>query len=67
MGGKTSAASHNKYNAKTYDRVALVLKKSGPANKSLVQAAADAAGESLNGYITGAIIQRIKKDSHLAE
>ena len=48
MGGKTSAASKNKYIAKAYDRVNLILRKDGPQNKTAVQSAADAAGESLN-------------------
>lgn len=47
MGGKTSAASKNKYIAKAYDRVNLILRKDAPQNKAAVQAAADAAGESL--------------------
>ena len=50
MGGKTSAASKNKYMAKAYDRVNLILRKDAPQNKAAVQAAADTAGESLNAY-----------------
>ena len=34
MGGKTSAASHNKYMAKAYDRVNLILRKDAPQNKA---------------------------------
>lgn len=63
MGGKTSAASHNKYMAKAYDRVNLILRKDGPQNKAAVQAAADAAGESLNAYIVGAVAQRMDRDA----
>lgn len=63
MGGKTSAASHNKYIAKTYDRVNLILRKDAPQNKAAVQAAADAAGESLNAYIVGAVAQRMDRDA----
>ena len=63
MGGKTSAASHNKYIAKAYDRVNLILRKDGPQNKAAVQDAAESAGESLNAYIVGAIAQRMDKDS----
>lgn len=62
MGGKTSAASHNKYIAKTYDRVNLILRKDAPQNKAAVQAAADAAGESLNAYIVGAVAQRMDRE-----
>lgn len=63
VGGKTSAASHNKYIAKAYDRVNLILRKGGPQNKAAVQEAAESAGESLNAYIVGAIAQRMDKDS----
>ena len=48
MGGKTSAASHNKYIAKAYDRVNLILRKDG---------------ESLNAYIVGAVAQRMERDA----
>ena len=60
MGGKTSAASHNKYMAKAYDRVNLILRKDAPQNKAAVQAAA---GESLNAYIVGAVAQRMDRDA----
>ena len=62
MGGKTSAASHNKYIAKAYDRVNLILRKDAPQNKAAVQAAADAAGESRNAYIVGAVAQRMDRE-----
>lgn len=62
MGGKTSAASHNKYIAKAYDRVNLILRKDAPQNKAAVQAAADATGESLNAYIVGAVAQRMDRE-----
>lgn len=66
MGGKTSAASKNKWNNKTYDRVNLILRKDGPQNKAAVQSAADAAGESLNAYIVGAVAQRMERDASSA-
>lgn len=62
MGGKASAASKNKWNEKTYDRVNLILRKDAPQNKAAVQAAADAAGESLNAYIVGAVAQRMDRE-----
>lgn len=67
MGGKASAASRNKYNAKVYDRVELVLRKGTKTDKARVQAAADAAGESLNGYITEAIAQRMEREGALGQ
>ena len=66
MGGKTSAASKNKYIAKAYDRVNLILRKDGPQNKAAVQSAADSAGESLNAYIVGAVAQRMERDANSA-
>ena len=66
MGGKTSAASKNKYIAKAYDRVNLILRKDGPQNKAAVQSAADSAGESLNAYIVGAVAQRMEQDASSA-
>ena len=61
--GKAQTSAQNRYIAKVYDRVNLVLKKDERTNKEAVQAAADAAGESLNGYITKAISQRMERDT----
>ena len=52
----------NKYIAKAYDRVNLVLKKDTSPTKDEVQAAADAEGVSLNAYIVAAIRQQLNKD-----
>ncbi len=52
MGGRTSAASHNKYNAKAYDRVNLVVPK---GQKEQIQEYAQERGMSLNGYINNLI------------
>lgn len=52
MGGRTSAASRNKYNAKAYDRVNLVVPK---GQKELIQTYAQEKGLSLNGYINDLI------------
>ena len=59
MGTARTRAS-NKWNAKSYDRVNLVLKKEASPTKEEVQAAADAVGESLNAYIVEAIRQRLE-------
>lgn len=52
MGGKTSTASRNKYNAKAYDRLNLVVPK---GQREQIQAYAKRHGMSLNGYITSLI------------
>ena len=60
MGGRASAASKNKWNAKTYDRVNLTMPK---GKKEVLQARAEAQGESVNAYINKAIDQRMEKEA----
>lgn len=60
MGGKTSATSINKYMAKAYDRINLVVPK---GRKTELQEVAQAQGESLNGYINKAIEERTARMS----
>ena len=59
---KAGQKAVNRYIAKSYDRVNLVLKKDSSPTKDEVQAAADAAGISLNAYIVAAISQQLNKD-----
>lgn len=60
--GTARTKANNKWNAKAYDRVNLVLKKEISPTKDEVQAAADANCESLNAYIVEAIRQRLESD-----
>ena len=60
--GTARTKANNKWNAKAYDRVDLVLKKETSPTKDEVQAAADVKGESLNAYIVEAIRQRLESD-----
>lgn len=46
--GKTSTASKNKYNAKAYDRINLIVPK---GDKETIKARAEELGLSLNAYI----------------
>jgi uncharacterized protein (DUF1778 family) len=57
--GKAATKAHNKYNAKTYDRINFVVPK---GHKDDIKAAADTAGESLNGYIANAVDERMKRE-----
>ncbi len=59
MGGKASAASKNKYNAKAYDRINFVVPK---GQKDIIKAAAEAAGQSTNAYIVQAVRERMERD-----
>lgn len=54
----------NKYNAKTYDRLYPFVKA---GNKSKIEAAAKAAGQSLNDYIVSAVYARMKQEGFKIE
>lgn len=64
MGGRTSAASKNKWMAKAYDRVNLTMPK---GRKEVIQAHAEARGESVNGFINRAIDHEMERDSEGGE
>lgn len=49
---KTSAAAKNRYNAKAYERISLVVRR---GEKEKIKSAADSAGQSVNAYITAAV------------
>lgn len=61
MGGKTSAASKNKWIANAYDRINLTVPK---GQKEVIQAAAKAAQESVNAYVYAAIMQRMEREAN---
>ena len=60
MGGRTSAASKNKWMAKAYDRVNLTMPK---GQKAEIQVHAQARGESVNGFINRAISEAMERDN----
>lgn len=64
MGGRTSAASHNKFIAKAYDRINLTVKK---GEKPIIQAHAAARGESVNAFISRAIQEAMERDNNRPE
>ena len=58
--GKTSSAVKRRYNAKTYERIAIDAKIGW---KAKVKAAADAAGESVNAYVQKAVNDRMDRET----
>lgn len=60
-------AATKRFEDKQYDKVLLRLKKDGLTSKENIQAHADNAGESVNGYITKAIEARIVSDDSQSE
>ena len=61
MGGKNSPESINRYMAKAYDRISLIVPK---GQKDLIQAHAEAQGESTNGFINRAISETMERGSN---
>lgn len=54
--GKASTRAKNKYNSENYDSLRIVIPK---GQKATVQAAAEQEGESINGYVSKAILSRM--------
>lgn len=57
--GKTSSAVKDRYNAKAYDEIKIRVPK---GQKDLIQAHAEAQGESTNGFINRAISETMDRD-----
>ena len=56
---KASTAAKNRYNAKAYDNLRVVVKK---GRKAEIQAHAEAMGESLNACVGRAINEAMERD-----
>lgn len=61
---KTSAAVKNRYAAKAYDRINLIVKK---GEKDRLKAHAEQQGETLNGFINRAIDEAMQRDDKAEE
>ena len=57
---KAQQKAVNKYMAANYDRINLTVEK---GKREIIKAVADAAGESVNGYIKRAIDERMERDN----
>lgn len=62
--GRTSSAVKDRYNAKAYDEMKVRVMK---GNKERIQAHAEAQGESLNAFISRAIIETMERDGDTTE
>lgn len=60
MVSKAQIKSTTKYEHNTYDKITLRLRRDVETTRNTVQAAADEAGESLNGYILEAVRRRME-------
>ena len=59
MGGKNSYESIKRYEYKAYDKILVRMPK---GQKDLIQAHAEAQGESTNGFINRAISETMERD-----
>ena len=59
MGGKNSYESIKRYEDKAYDKILVRMPK---GQKELIQAHAEAQGESTNGFINRAISETMERD-----
>ena len=57
--GTARTRANNKWNAKAYDRISLVVEK---GRKEIIKAHAEAKGESVNGYINRLIDEDMKEE-----
>jgi uncharacterized protein (DUF1778 family) len=55
--------ANNRFEAKTYDRINVRIRKDGDLTRKDIQRAADAKGESLNQYILNAVKMRMATDN----
>lgn len=60
MGGKNSPESINRYMAKAYDRISVLVSK---GRKDTIKAHAAAHGESVNAFVNRAIDHEIERDN----
>lgn len=60
MGGKTSSAVKDRYNAKVYDEIKVRVSK---GCKELIQDHVSITGESVNAFINRAIKEAMERDS----
>lgn len=57
--GTAQTRAKNKYNAKAYDNLRIVVKK---GRRDVIRAHAEAHGESVNGFVNRAIDETMKRD-----
>lgn len=60
MGGKNSPESINRYMAKAYDRINILVPK---GRKDTIKAHAEGQGESMNSFISRAIDHQMEQDN----
>ena len=57
------AEADARFNKKTYQQIAFILRRDGALNADLVKSHAAAMGESVNGFLTRAVMETIERDN----
>lgn len=60
---KAHMEATGRYNKKAYDRIELKLRKDSELNGNLIRAHAESKKESVNGFLTRAVMETIKRDN----
>ena len=57
------AEADARFNKKTYQQIAFILRRDALINADMVKAHAAARGESVNGFLTRAVMETIERDN----
>ena len=57
------AEADARFNKKTYHQIAFILRRDALINADMVKAHAAARGESVNGFLTRAVMETIERDN----
>lgn len=60
---KAHIEATNRYNQKAYDRILLKVRKDATINADFIRAHAESRGESVNGFLSRAVAETIKRDN----
>ena len=60
---KAKREANARYDKKTYERIAFMLRRDAEINGDYIRAHAEAMGESMNGFIKRAVTETIERDN----
>lgn len=62
--GSARTRAKNRYNAKAYDHIHIVVKK---GRRNIIKEFAASCGKSLNAFVTQAIIEKMERDCNILQ
>ncbi len=57
------AEADARYNKKAYQQIAFIIRRDAVVNADMIKAHAAAMGESVNGFLTRAVMEAIERDN----